>query len=189
MKIIDQFRFEQLNSLGNSFPTIAAYGSNGAMPHYVPLESTNVMVGNDSTLVLDSGGQYLDGTTDVTRTIHFGTPTKEQKEAYTRVLIGQIQLSMLTFPASLQTSALDVMARAPLWEVGLDYDHGTGHGVGAFLSVHEPPISLYFNNPQSAFPENDVLKPGYFLSNGTNSPFFLHTSQVFFSRTWVLQRK
>ncbi|XP_044262577.1 xaa-Pro aminopeptidase ApepP-like isoform X1 [Tribolium madens] len=165
VKVVDEFRFEQLNSLGNSFPTIAAYGANGAMPHYVPMGSTNVMVGNDSTLVLDSGGQYFDGTTDITRTVHFGTPTKEQKEAYTRVLIGQIQLSMLTFPAYLKTSAIDVMARAPLWEVGLDYDHGTSHGVGSFLNVHEAPISLHFNNPSSTFPENDILKPGYFLSN------------------------
>jgi Xaa-Pro aminopeptidase len=164
VKIVDEYRFEQEYSLGNSFRTIAAYGPNGALPHYEPTNNTNAKITDKSTLVLDSGGQYLDGTTDVTRTLHFGTPTKEQKEAYTRVLIGQIQLSMLTFPDNLKSSAVDVMARAPLWEAGLDYGHSTSHGVGSFSSVHEAPISVYFDNPLT-FPENEKLRPGYFLSN------------------------
>lgn len=107
-------------------------------------------------MVLDSGGQYLgkgssyvsmeyfdkcfiflDGTTDVTRTLHFGTPTEEQKYAYTKVLMGAIDLSSLIFPSNLKINQADVMARAPLWHGGMDYMHGTGHGVGAFLSVHE----------------------------------------------------
>lgn len=123
--------------MGNSFRTIAAYGSNGAQPHYEPTPITNVKILDNSTLVLDSGGQYLDGTTDVTRTLYLGNPTKTEKEAYTRVLIGLIQLSMLTFPENLITSVADVMARAPLWEMGIDYLHGTSHGVGSFSNVHE----------------------------------------------------
>lgn len=88
--------------------------------------------------------QYLtDGTTDVTRTLHFGTPTEEQKNAYTRVLIGAIQLSSLIFPNSLKSNQLDIVARAPLWNIGYDYLHGTGHGIGHFLSVHEC-LSHYF---------------------------------------------
>lgn len=136
-RVVNEFRYETELGRGNSFETIAAYGANGAKPHYETSNSTNIPINTTSTLVLDSGGQYLDGTTDVTRTLHFGTPTEEQKLAYTRVLMGCIDLSMLIFPAHLQISAADVVARAPLWQVGLDYMHGTGHGVGAFLSVHE----------------------------------------------------
>ncbi|RZB41166.1 xaa-Pro aminopeptidase 1-like, partial [Asbolus verrucosus] len=162
VKKLNEFRFEQKYSLGNSFRTIAAYGSNGARPHYEPTPNTNAKISKDKTLVLDSGGQYFgNGTTDVTRTLHLGTPTKEQKNAYTRVLIGQIQLSTLTFPENMKTSVADVMARAPLWEVGLDYSHPTSHGIGSFLSVHESPISVYFDDPSF----HQKLKPGYFLSN------------------------
>lgn len=155
VRILNEYRFEQELSLGNSFNTIAAFGANGALPHYEPTPNTNAIIFNNSTLVLDSGGQYYgnyqpltiiledtknmftDGTTDVTRTLHMGTPTDRQKEAYTRVLMGAIQLSLLVFPSNIDMSIVDVMARAPLWEVGLDYLHGTGHGIGAFLGVHE----------------------------------------------------
>lgn len=160
-KIINNIRFEQNFSLGNSFETIVAFGSNGALPHYEPTPATNSLIFTNSTLVVDSGGQYYDGTTDVTRTLHFGTPTKEQINAYTRVLMGSIQLSSLVFPPNMKSSVADVMARAPLWEVGLDYMHGTGHGIGTFLGVHESPISMHYNSRS----KDQHLKAGYFLSN------------------------
>lgn len=111
-------------------------------------------------MLLDSGGQYADGTTDVTRTIHLGTPTDDQKRAYTRVLMGHIQVSSLTFPENMQTSLADVMVRSPLWEVGIDYLHGTSHGIGAFLGVHESPISVHFTENR----QNQTFKPGYFFT-------------------------
>ncbi|XP_046436106.1 xaa-Pro aminopeptidase 1-like isoform X2 [Neodiprion fabricii] len=157
-------RMEQENAVGISFPTIAGYGPHAALPHYEPAVATSLTLGTDSTLVIDSGGQYLDGTTDVTRTVHYGQPTKEQKEAYTRVLIGSIQLASLIFPAELRTDQLDLLVREPLWSVGRDYQHGTGHGVGHYLSVHEPPISVsYDTSTDECAPVN--LQPGYFLSN------------------------
>nr|CAD7617062.1 unnamed protein product [Timema genevievae] len=136
-KTVDQFRREQLDSRGLSFATIAGFGPNGALPHYTPAITTNRQIYTNSTLVLDSGGQYLDGTTDVTRTLHFGSPNQFERETYTRVLQGSIQLSALVFPQGVLMSDVDVLARAPLWQVGLDYRHGTGHGIGAFLDVHE----------------------------------------------------
>lgn len=134
---LDQCRFVQSKSLGNSFRTIVGFGPNGAEPHYEPTNNTNRPIFTNNTVVIDSGGQYWSGTTDVTRTLHFGTPTFAQKAAYTRVLIGSIQLASLTFPSNTNMAVVDVMARAPLWEIGLDYLHGTGHGVGTFSSVHE----------------------------------------------------
>ncbi|KAL3276551.1 hypothetical protein HHI36_011926 [Cryptolaemus montrouzieri] len=159
VKIIDDYRFAQEISIGNSFRTIVAFGSNGAYPRYEPRNITNKVIYNNSTLILESGGQYLDGTTDVTRTIHLGIPTTDQKRAYTKVLIGHIQMSTLTFPENLHASSVDVLARAPLWEVGLDYLHPTSHGVGSFLGVHESPIMVEFKSYG-----NQTFKPGYFLS-------------------------
>ncbi|GLH11781.1 Xaa-Pro aminopeptidase 1 [Gryllus bimaculatus] len=159
-KEIDRFRGEQRHSKGPSFTTIAGYGPNGALPHYVPTEATNLVIGNKSTFVLDSGGQYLDGTTDVTRTLHFGTPTDFQKEVYTRVLMGSIQLAALVFPVNVKMTDVDVLARGPLWEAGLDYDHGTGHGIGSFLGVHESPINILYDGG------NFTFQKGYFFSDG-----------------------
>ncbi|XP_044757576.1 probable Xaa-Pro aminopeptidase P [Coccinella septempunctata] len=159
VKTLDDFRFAQEMSIGNSFRTIVAFGSNAAYPRYEPRNITNKIIFDNGTLILDSGGQYLDGTTDVTRTIHLGIPTKAQKRAYTKVLIGHIQMSTLTFPENLHASSVDVLARAPLWEVGLDYQHPTSHGVGSFLGVHESPIKVEFK----AY-GNQTFKPGYFLS-------------------------
>ncbi|XP_053978768.1 xaa-Pro aminopeptidase 1-like isoform X1 [Hylaeus volcanicus] len=166
-RLANEFRYEQDNNKGISFPTIAGYGPHAAIPHYEPNNLTNLKIGKTSTLVVDSGGQYLDGTTDVTRTLHFGTPTEKQKKAYTRVLIGAIQLSSLVFPSGLKSNYMDVLARSPLWNVGYDYLHGTGHGIGHFLSVHESPISVsYAQDPSSDKVCGPVeLKPGYFLSN------------------------
>ncbi|XP_045466306.1 xaa-Pro aminopeptidase 1-like [Harmonia axyridis] len=159
VKTLDEFRFAQEMSIGNSFRTIVAFGTNAAYPRYEPRNITNKVIFNNSTLILDSGGQYLDGTTDVTRTIHLGVPTQAQRRAYTKVLIGHIQMSTLTFPENLHVSSVDVLARAPLWEVGLDYLHPTSHGVGSFLAVHESPIKVEFKSYG-----NQTFKPGYFLS-------------------------
>ncbi|XP_034173971.2 xaa-Pro aminopeptidase ApepP isoform X2 [Osmia lignaria lignaria] len=166
-RLANEFRYEQDKNKGISFPTIAGYGPHAAIPHYEPNNLTNIKIGTTSTLVVDSGGQYLDGTTDITRTLHFGTPTEEQRKAYTRVLIGAIQLSSLIFPNSLKSNQLDIVARAPLWNVGYDYLHGTGHGIGHFLSVHESPIGVsYMQVPSSDKVCGPVeLKPGFFLSN------------------------
>ncbi|KAG8224298.1 hypothetical protein J437_LFUL007238 [Ladona fulva] len=163
---VDRFRRQQELIRGASFETIAAFGPNGALPHYSPprrrgtlsapgvhregppLLYEGLKIDNSSTLVIDSGGQYYDGTTDVSRTFHFGIPTAKQKEAYTRVLSGLLNLASLVFPAGkTEVADVDVLARAPLWAAGLDYRHGSGHGVGAFLSVHEGGSLILRNHP------------------------------------------
>ncbi|PNF28969.1 Xaa-Pro aminopeptidase 1 [Cryptotermes secundus] len=162
---VDQFRREQNLSRGPSFPTIAGFGPNGASPHYSPFESSNLLkIDGSSTLVLDSGGHYLDGTTDVTRTIHLGTPTDFEREAYTRVLMGSIQLASLVFPFDVPMNSIDVLARGPLWEAGLNYLHATGHGVGAFLTVHEAPITIAYTMGNLTFQEGYFFsdEPGYY---------------------------
>ncbi|KAG8036386.1 hypothetical protein G9C98_003708 [Cotesia typhae] len=165
-RVVNEFRLEMDYNQGISFPTIVGYGPHAALPHYEPIDTTSLMIEFNSTLVIDSGGQYLDGTTDVTRTIHFGEPTQEQKEAYTRVLIGSIELASLIFPSSLRTDQLDILARRPLWNMSNDYMHGTGHGIGHFLSVHEPPISVSYNmNATPTAGCTCYLSPGNFLSN------------------------
>ncbi|XP_070510805.1 xaa-Pro aminopeptidase 1 isoform X1 [Cardiocondyla obscurior] len=165
-RVINEIRYEQNDNRGIAFPTIAAYGPHAAMPHYEPNNLTNVKIGTTSTLMIDSGGQYLDGTTDVTRTLHFGVPTDEQRKAYTRVLIGSIELSSLIFPSDITVSQLDAIARRPLWSTGYDYMHGTGHGIGHFSSVHESPILLsYYGCKYSNAGCSIKLKPGFFLSN------------------------
>nr|CAD7433691.1 unnamed protein product [Timema monikensis] len=163
-KTVDQFRREQLDSRGLSFATIAGFGPNGALPHYTPAVTTNRQIYTNSTLVLDSGGQYLDGTTDVTRTLHFGSPNQFERETYTRVLQGSIQLSALVFPQGVLMSDVDVLARAPLWQVGLDYRHGTGHGIGAFLDVHESPVNIIYKGGNKMFEEGYFFsdEPGYY---------------------------
>ncbi|XP_063218262.1 xaa-Pro aminopeptidase 1-like isoform X2 [Bacillus rossius redtenbacheri] len=156
---VDKSRLQQELSRGLSFATIAGFGPNGALPHYRPSASTSQAVDRSSTLVLDSGGQYFDGTTDVTRTLHYGAPTAFQREIYTRVLKGSVQMTRAVFPALLPSASVDVLARGPLWRVGLDFRHGTGHGVGHFLSVHEHPIEVMYSNLYEPFQE------GYFFSN------------------------
>ena len=142
-----------------SFGTIAAYGANAAMPHYRPSNDTCAEIRRDSFFLLDSGGQYATGTTDVTRTFHFGTPSREEREHYTLVLKGMIGLSAMVFPEGTCGTRLDVVARKPLWERGLNYLHGTGHGVGHILNVHEGPQSIRAEyNPVA-------IVPGMVLSN------------------------
>lgn len=142
-----------------SFDTIAGSGPNGALPHYRVTEDSNRRLRPGDLMVLDSGGQYLDGTTDVTRTLLVGEASAEARDRYTRVLQGHIALATTRFPRGTSGSQLDAIARRPLWQAGLDYDHGTGHGVGSFLSVHEGPQRI------SKMPNRVALLPGMILSN------------------------
>ncbi|MGH1415961.1 MAG: aminopeptidase P family protein [Pelagimonas sp.] len=125
-----------------SFETISGAGPNGAIVHYRVTNTSNRTVENNQLLLVDSGGQYVDGTTDITRTVVVGTPTQEERRAFTLVLKGMIAISRLRFPTGLAGRDMDVLARTALWQDGLDYGHGTGHGVGAYLSVHEGPQRL-----------------------------------------------
>jgi Xaa-Pro aminopeptidase len=142
-----------------SFDTIAGAGPNGAIVHYRPTLKTNRRVEAGQLLLVDSGGQYLDGTTDVTRTVAIGEPSPEMRERFTLVLKGHIALASVRFPAGTTGSALDALARAPLWAEGLDYDHGTGHGVGSYLGVHEGPQRI------AKAANTTALRPGMILSN------------------------
>ncbi len=142
-----------------SFDSISGAGSNGAIVHYRVTRSTNRVIGKNEMFLIDSGAQYPDGTTDVTRTVMVGTPTAEMKDRFTRVLKGHIALATARFPEGTIGMQLDSFARRPLWEVGLDYDHGTGHGVGSYLSVHEGPQNI------SKRPITQKLMPGMICSN------------------------
>ena len=138
-----------------SFDTIAGAGPNGAIVHYRPTQRLNKRTETGSLLLVDSGAQYLDGTTDVTRTVAIGEPSAEMRERFTLVLKGHLALARVRFPAGTTGSALDALARVALWAHGLDYDHGTGHGVGSYLGVHEGPQRI-------AKPPNTVaLRPGH----------------------------
>ncbi|KAG5896836.1 hypothetical protein JTB14_032076 [Gonioctena quinquepunctata] len=156
-----EFRKMQKDFVGPSFATISSVGPHGAIIHYHPSKSTDVQITSDQMYLCDSGGQYLDGTTDVTRTLHFGTPTPFEKECYTRVLKGQLKLGTRIFPLRIQGNFLDAFAREYLWEVGLDYGHGTGHGIGSYLNVHEGPMAVTWKPVQ----EDPGLEPGMFISN------------------------
>lgn len=142
-KLLD-FRSKQAGFIDTSFDTISASGANGAIIHYKPETESCAVVDAKKLFLLDSGAQYVDGTTDITRTVHFGEPTARQKECFTRVLQGHIALDQAVFPESTPGFVLDVFARSFLWKIGLDYRHGTGHGVGAALNVHEGPQSISF---------------------------------------------
>ena len=142
-----------------SFDTIAGAGPNGALPHYKPVTSTIRRIEKGSLLLVDGGGQYLDGTTDITRTMAVGDPTAEQKDRFTRVLKGHIAMTVVRFPAGITGHQLDALARLPLWMAGLDYDHGTGHGVGSYLGVHEGPQRI------AKAPNSQPLLEGMIVSN------------------------
>jgi Xaa-Pro aminopeptidase len=143
-----------------SFDTISAAGPNAAIPHYRVTPDSNRPILPDSIYLVDSGGQYRDGTTDITRTVIVGTPTPEMRDRFTRVLKGHIAIATARFPRGTRGQQLDAFARRPLWDVGLDYAHGTGHGVGSYLSVHEGPARI------ATFGGGDVpLAPGMILSN------------------------
>lgn len=148
-----KFRAEQPDFLEASFTTIAGYGANAAIIHYGPKKESAALLQPKGFLLLDSGGQYLDGTTDITRTIPLGPLTAEEKEDYTLVLKGHIQLALAKFPENTLGYKLDIFARTPLWQYGKDYRHGTGHGVGYVLSVHEGPQNIglrYVDYPMKA---------------------------------------
>ena len=142
-----------------SFETISGSGPNGAIVHYRVTEATNRAVHSGELLLVDSGGQYIDGTTDITRTVTVGPPPTDAAACYTRVLQGMIAISRARFPKGVTGAHLDALARYPLWLAGQDYDHGTGHGVGVYLSVHEGPAGI------SRRAEAVALEPGMILSN------------------------
>ncbi|KAL7126430.1 hypothetical protein ABFS83_14G186600 [Erythranthe nasuta] len=139
-----EFRSKQNGFVDTSFDTISASGANGAIIHYKPEPNTCSVVDAEKLFLLDSGAQFIDGTTDITRTVHFGEPSSWQKECFTRVLQGHIALDQAIFPENYPGFVLDAFARSSLWKIGLDYRHGTGHGVGAALNVHEGPQSISF---------------------------------------------
>ena len=144
-----------------SFNTIAAFNANGAMPHYHATEQEHAVIEGDGLLLIDSGGQYLGGTTDITRMVPVGTPTREQKHDCTRVLKGVIALSRARFPKGILSPLLDAIARAPIWADNVDYGHGTGHGVGYFLNVHEGPQVIAY---QAAVAPHTAMQPGMITS-------------------------
>ena len=141
-----------------SFPTIAGFGPDGAIVHYRVTTKTNRRVASSSLFLLDSGAQYEDGTTDITRTLKVGAVSAEMRDRFTRVLRGHIAIARAVFPQGASGAQIDSFARAPLWAAGLDFEHGTGHGVGSYLSVHEGP-------PRIAKLGTTALKPGMILSN------------------------
>ncbi|MFQ5972710.1 MAG: aminopeptidase P family protein, partial [Alphaproteobacteria bacterium] len=153
------FRKDGEHYRGTSFETISGAGPNGAIVHYRVTEATNRRVEPGSLYLVDSGAQYLDGTTDVTRTVAIGEPTDEMRDHFTRVLKGHIAIATATFPAGTTGAQLDTLARQYLWQAGLDYGHGTGHGVGSYLCVHEGPQRIA--KAGSSAP----LKPGMIVSN------------------------
>lgn len=152
-------RAEQKDFKGISFDTIAGYQAHGAIVHYEATEETNATLHPEGLLLLDSGAQYLDGTTDITRTIVLGPVTKEQKTDFTLVLKGFIELSMAEFPHGTCGTQLDVLARQFMWKFGINYGHGTGHGVGHFLNVHEGPHQFRMNHMPA------LLLPGMTVTN------------------------
>ena len=153
------FRFSNELIRDLSFGTISGAGPNGAIVHYSVNEQTNRVIEPGQLFLVDSGAQYLDGTTDVTRTIAVGVPSEEMRDRFTRVLKGHIALAMARFPEGTTGAQLDTLARMPLWQAGLDFDHGTGHGVGSYLGVHEGPHGISKRSTTVA------LKPGMIVSN------------------------
>lgn len=158
VKALESFRRDTGLLKDVSFPSISGAGPNGAIVHYRVTSATNRVIGQDEMFLIDSGAQYEDGTTDITRTVINGTPTDDMRDRFTRVLKGHIAIAEAVFPVGTTGAQLDPFARAALWHAGIDFDHGTGHGVGSYLSVHEGParISKLGHTP---------LKPGMILSN------------------------
>jgi Xaa-Pro aminopeptidase len=161
------YRLQQENCMGLSFDTISAAASNGAMCHYNHLNGTPAKLEQNNLYLVDSGGQYLDGTTDITRTIVVGEPSEEHRRMFTLVLKGHIALDSARFPKGTTGTQLDVLARQFLWQEGFDYDHGTGHGVGCFLSVHEGPQRIGKASNETALVPGMVVsnEPGYYKTD------------------------
>lgn len=164
---LEEFRKQQENYLGPSFEPIFAYGEHGAIVHYSATEETNAKIKAESFLLADTGGQYLEGTTDITRTFVLGELTEEQKKIYTLVLAGNLELGAAKFKEKVKGCVLDMLARQPLWEHGLDFNHGTGHGVGFLLNVHEGPQRIAYGAYNSeGFKEGMITsnEPGMYLA-------------------------
>jgi Xaa-Pro aminopeptidase len=157
---LEEFRQEQDLFQGPSFETIAGYQEHGAIVHYASTPETDVELKPRGIFLIDSGGQYLDGTTDITRTIALGKPTAEQKDRFTRILKGHISLAMTRFPRGTAGNQLDTIARKPLWDINQNYGHGTGHGIGAYLNVHEGPQAISYYRGLGV-----PLEPGMIISN------------------------
>jgi Xaa-Pro aminopeptidase len=145
-----------------SFSTIAGFNANGAMPHYRATEESHATIAGDGLLLIDSGGQYTSGTTDITRVVPIGTVSPAQKRDFTLVLKGMIALASARFPRGTRSPSLDALARAPIWAAGVDYGHGTGHGVGYFLNVHEGPQSI---SPHALPEPHTAMEPGMITSD------------------------
>jgi Xaa-Pro aminopeptidase len=164
---LSSLRAENALARGDSFPAIAGAGEHGAIMHYRVSEETNRAIGTNEVFLIDSGGQYLDGTTDITRTIWTGpdAPPAELRDRYTRVLKGHIGIATAVFPENVAGVRIDSFARMALWQAGLDFDHGTGHGVGSFLSVHEGPVSISPHLRPAVMEEGMILsnEPGFYL--------------------------
>ncbi|NWW91682.1 XPP1 aminopeptidase, partial [Rhynochetos jubatus] len=161
----EEFRSQQKDFVELSFATISSTGPNGAIIHYKPVPETNRTLSVNEIYLLDSGAQYKDGTTDVTRTMHFGTPSAYEKECFTYVLKGHIAVSAAIFPNGTKGHLLDSFARSALWDCGLDYLHGTGHGVGSFLNVHEGPCGISYKTFADEPLEAGMIvsdEPGYY---------------------------
>jgi Xaa-Pro aminopeptidase len=139
VEALEAFRIETGALKNISFPSISGAGPNAALPHYRVTSSSNRPIERNQIFLIDSGAQFEDGTTDITRTIVVGEPTPEMKDRFTRVLKGHIAIAQAVFPKGTTGAQIDSFARKPLWEAGLDFDHGTGHGIGSYLSVHEGP--------------------------------------------------
>ena len=161
---LEEFRREHGDLRDLSFDTISAFGPNGALPHYKGTAESNLPFKTGTLYLVDSGGQYQDGTTDITRTLAIGEPTAEMRDRFTRVLQGHIAIATALFPKGTRGGQLDSFARRPLWEAGCDYAHGTGHGVGSFLSVHEGPQRISPAGSSQAGGD-EPLQAGMILSN------------------------
>lgn len=162
---LEKLRMMGEHYMGQSFEPIVAYGKNGAMCHYSPKEEDCATLKEAGFVLFDTGGQYLEGTTDVTRTVALGPLTDEEKLHYTLVLKGNLKLGAAKFLYGIKGANLDYIARESLWEHGLDYNHGTGHGVGYFLNVHEGPNNIRYRICNNKCPENDILQEGMITSN------------------------
>lgn len=162
---LEAFRAEDEAMLGPSFDTISGSGPNGAIIHYRVSEASDRKLQDGDLFLVDSGGQYLGATTDITRTMPLGEQSDERKDRYTRVLKGHIALAMAVFPPDTTGYQLDMLARQPLWSIGLDYAHGTGHGVGTYLGVHEGPQSIAKRAATSPFKAgmNITIEPGFYV--------------------------
>ncbi|KAL5168540.1 Aminopeptidase P1 [Glycine soja] len=163
---LEGFRASKEHFRGLSFPTISSVGPNAAIIHYSPKAETCAELDPDKIYLFDSGAQYLDGTTDITRTVHFGKPSTHEKACYTAVLKGHIALGNARFPNGTNGHSLDILARIPLWKDGLDYRHGTGHGIGSYLNVHEGPHLISFRPQARNVPLQSSMtvtdEPGYY---------------------------